>query len=94
MATTGRKNTAVEEAAILEAELRQARDAELQEALQVTTSAASSQAFAVEVPTELTVSDVEDEQSPHSDTGEEEEEGGPKVTTPLVYQSNILMNTG
>jgi hypothetical protein len=86
MATIGKQKAAIEEAAMLEAELHQARDRELQDALQVTKPAASGR-----VPT-MIVGDAVNNHHPHSDAGEEEEEDEPKVGTPLVCQLNTLKN--
>lgn len=92
LAAAEKQKAAVEKAAALEAELRQTREAELHEALQVTRPVARRQVSVKDGPLSPIVSDMADEQDPRGGSGGEEE-GGSKEGTPLVYQSNILMNT-
>lgn len=89
LAAAEKQKVAIEEAATLEAELRQARATELQEALQVTRSTALGQAPTMDAPPEQSAAEVVNEHGPYQTVRGEEERAEPKVGTPLVCQSNI-----
>lgn len=84
LAATAKQRADIEKAAAIETQLRQDREVELQEALQITRHTVSRQVSA-KIPPELAVSDAAGEHGLQSDIGAEEDEGRPEEGTPLVY---------
>jgi hypothetical protein len=87
LSATPEQEAAIKEAAAIETELRQGREAELWEAL--TRPIASNRVFAVGALLEQSATNVVGKYG----VGGEEEVDGLDEETPLVYQSNHLMNT-
>lgn len=92
LATAQEQKTAIEEAATIEAGLRRAREIELQEALQVTRPTTPRQVPVTDALLEPVAGSTVGESSPCSNP--EGEVSGSEEGTPLVYQSNGLMNSG
>lgn len=90
LAQVQKRKTAVEEAATIEAKLRQAKETELQEALQVTRPMAPKDIPVTDKLPELTANDGVDECDQSSDV-EGESVDGLKEGTPLVFQSSDFM---
>ena len=87
LSATPEQEAAIKEAAAIETELHQGREAELREAL--TRPIASNQVFTAGALPEQGVTNVVGKYG----VGGEEEVGRLDEETPLVYQSNHLMNT-
>ena len=85
------QRAAIKKAAAIESKLRQAKEAELQAAL---TRPMASRRVSAAMSLGPISSDATDKRDPSDSAMEEEEVGGSKEGTPLVYQSNGQMNTG
>lgn len=84
------QKAAIEKTAAIENQLRQAKEAELQEAL--TRPAVSRQVSTVDLSPRPTSGSTAGGCSPRSNVGGEEDVGRSEEGTPLVYQFNCLMN--